>query len=128
MFYLDRIRERRALRKVFDREFYLRENPDVAAAGIDPLNHYLDHGAAEQRQPHPLFDPAHYLANCPEARSVANPLLYFVRAGASAWANPHPLFDCEAYMRVHPDASHPLADYVARKPHAGEEGCQFGQC
>ncbi|WP_321936407.1 glycosyltransferase [Paraburkholderia sp. J8-2] len=33
----------------FDREFYLRQYPDVAHAGIDPLQHYLDYGIAEGR-------------------------------------------------------------------------------
>jgi hypothetical protein len=33
----------------FDREFYLRTNPDVAAAGVDPYSHYLQHGYGEDR-------------------------------------------------------------------------------
>jgi glycosyltransferase involved in cell wall biosynthesis len=35
----------------FDASFYLQENPDVAAAGIDPLTHYLNYGQAEGRYP-----------------------------------------------------------------------------
>jgi GT2 family glycosyltransferase len=35
----------------FDREFYLNQYPDVAAAGADPLQHYLNHGRAERRAP-----------------------------------------------------------------------------
>ena len=33
----------------FSPEFYLRFNPDVAAAGIDPYTHYIRHGRAEGR-------------------------------------------------------------------------------
>jgi hypothetical protein len=33
----------------FDRETYLKLNPDVAAAGHDPIMHYLKHGRAESR-------------------------------------------------------------------------------
>jgi GT2 family glycosyltransferase/SAM-dependent methyltransferase len=33
----------------FDREFYLRTYKDVAAAGMDPLQHYLSYGRAEGR-------------------------------------------------------------------------------
>jgi GT2 family glycosyltransferase len=33
----------------FDREFYLRQYPDVAEAGADPLEHFLRHGRAEGR-------------------------------------------------------------------------------
>ena len=38
--------------------WYLARNPDVAAAGMDPVLHYLLHGAAEGRAPNPaLEDP-----------------------------------------------------------------------
>src|SRR5262249_17360577 len=40
---------------VFDRRFYLQDNPDVAAAGVDPLIHYVDFGAAEGRVPSPDY-------------------------------------------------------------------------
>ena len=40
----------------FDSTFYLRANPDVAAAGMDPLEHYLVQGFREDRLPHPDFD------------------------------------------------------------------------
>lgn len=35
----------------FDAGFYLAANPDVAAAGVNPLLHYVLHGAAEGRLP-----------------------------------------------------------------------------
>jgi SAM-dependent methyltransferase len=35
----------------FDPYFYLAHYPDVAAAGVDPLDHYLRHGQAEGRLP-----------------------------------------------------------------------------
>lgn len=34
---------------VFDKETYLARYPDVAAAGVDPLRHYLTHGMSEGR-------------------------------------------------------------------------------
>ena len=40
----------------FDSQFYLRANPDVAAAGMDPLEHYLVQGFREDRLPHSGFD------------------------------------------------------------------------
>jgi len=33
----------------FDRDWYLKEYPDVARAGIDPINHYIRHGIWEGR-------------------------------------------------------------------------------
>ena len=104
----------RKVRKLLDAEFYLRANPDVAAARMDPVKHYVKYGAAERRQPHPLFDPAHYLESCPATGTAVttrvtpgNPLLHFLEQSGS-WANPHPLFDCDAYLRAHPDAGNPL--------------------
>lgn len=121
----------RKLRKLLDGEFYLRTNPDVAAARMDPLKHYVKYGAAERRQPHPLFDPAHYLASCAAAgiagNNAGNPLLHFLEQSRS-WANPHPLFDCEAYLLAHPDAGNPLVHYSKVSPLSVEEGSQFGQC
>ncbi|ARP84089.1 hypothetical protein CAL12_26920 [Bordetella genomosp. 8] len=38
----------------FDRSYYLKHNPDVAASGIDPYQHYLAHGKAEGRIAAPL--------------------------------------------------------------------------
>jgi glycosyltransferase involved in cell wall biosynthesis len=43
---------------LFDREWYLATNPDVAEAGLDPLVHYINHGAEEGRKPSPSFDCA----------------------------------------------------------------------
>ena len=41
----------------FDAAFYLRVNPDVAAAGMDPMEHYLVGGFNEGRLPSASFDP-----------------------------------------------------------------------
>ena len=38
----------------FDPQYYLRHNPDVAASGADPYQHYLMHGKAEGRLAAPL--------------------------------------------------------------------------
>jgi glycosyltransferase involved in cell wall biosynthesis len=40
-----------ALAEGFDPAFYLRRYPDLAAAGVDPLEHYVNHGRAEGRLP-----------------------------------------------------------------------------
>jgi len=41
---------RRRVPREFDAKEYLRANPDVARAGIDPVQHYIDHGRAEGRK------------------------------------------------------------------------------
>jgi len=88
----------------FDAAFYLERNPDVRSTGVHPLQHYLTNGAAEGRKPHPLFDPAFYLAGCPSAsrsEAAANPLLHFIRNSprdnpSHHPASPHPLFNGSA--------------------------------
>ncbi len=40
---------------LFDAEWYVREYADVAAAGIDPLRHYVEYGAKEGRAPNPAL-------------------------------------------------------------------------
>ena len=53
---------------LFDTSYYLESNPDVAGAGINPLEHYLTWGAAEGRDPNPLFDTSYYLEHIPFSR------------------------------------------------------------
>lgn len=91
--------ERKLRQGIFDDEFYLAKYPDVRAAGIDPLRHYVEHGAAERRKPHRLFEPEFYLRQRPEARAAGiDPLLDFL-GGGGRMANPHPLFDCAGDLR-----------------------------
>ena len=53
---------------------YKSRYPDVAAAGIDPVLHYVVSGAAEDRNPSLDFDTAAYVAAYPEAtRGGGNP-------------------------------------------------------
>jgi hypothetical protein len=106
----------RAVVALFDRDFYLHKYPDVAAAGVNPFWHYLEHGAEEGRKPHPLFDHDFYLLCCPEARNAAQPSILHFLEQAVPRGNPHPLFDCESYLRAHPEAArrriNPLVHYV----------------
>jgi glycosyltransferase involved in cell wall biosynthesis/SAM-dependent methyltransferase len=67
---------------LFDRDWYLKRNPDVAAALLDPVLHYLRYGADEGRQPSPLFNSEEYvLANPDVAAAHMNPLLHFLKYG-----------------------------------------------
>ena len=67
---------------LFDEEWYLAEYHDVAAEGIDPVLHYLKHGASEERNPSQSFDTRFYLDNNPDvAASGMNPLVHFLRYG-----------------------------------------------
>jgi glycosyltransferase involved in cell wall biosynthesis/GT2 family glycosyltransferase len=68
---------------LFNAEWYLAHNPDVAAAKVDPALHYLRHGGKEGRAPGPHFDGKGYLqVNCDVAAAGMNPLLHYVRHGS----------------------------------------------
>lgn len=62
---------------LFDAAWYLRRYPDVAAAGMDPWQHYLHHGHKEDRDPGPRFSGSGYQFSVPEARDQ-NPLLHLL--------------------------------------------------
>lgn len=74
---------------VFDASWYLDRNPDVSESGVDPVEHYFDHGALEGRDPGPTFDARRYQADNPDViRARANPLLHFIRHGRNEVRRP----------------------------------------
>jgi glycosyltransferase involved in cell wall biosynthesis/SAM-dependent methyltransferase len=104
---------------LFDRKYYLARNGDVARSGIDPVEHYVAHGAAEGRDPNPFFDTAFYLTQNPDvARSAVNPLLHYHEHGWAERRDPHPLFRTRFYLAQNPDVAaagiDPLAHYLER--------------
>ncbi|MBW2306283.1 MAG: glycosyltransferase [Deltaproteobacteria bacterium] len=101
---------------VFDSAFYLQNNPDVQAAGADPLAHYLRAGAEEGRNPNPLFDTSYYLAQNPDVAAAGeNPLVHYLSCGAGEGRNPSPFID--RYIALNPDAAakstNPLLQYLS---------------
>lgn len=81
---------------LFDPDFYLENNKDVAASGAEPLAHYLTKGFAELRQPGPLFDARYYLHQVPALdQGHNNPLLHYLTIGRYQGLRPNPLFDPE---------------------------------
>jgi len=114
------------LSPLFDTDWYLSKNPDVAAAGVNPLAHYLAHGASEGRDPNPLFDSDWYLSTNPDvAAAGVNPLAHYVSHGASEGRDPDPLFDSDWYLSTNPDVVasgvNPLAHYLAQGASQGRD-------
>lgn len=67
---------------LFDPAYYLARNPDVAAAGIAPLTHYMRHGWRESRDPGAVFSTRGYLSRHADVRMIgANPLTHYVLHG-----------------------------------------------
>ncbi len=74
---------------LFNNEWYLAEYPDVAQAGIDPIQHYLLYGASEGRNPSREFNTAYYLATNPDvATTEINPLIHYIQYGQDEGRQP----------------------------------------
>ncbi len=79
---------------LFDTAWYLQRNPDIAQCGLDPLQHFLNQGWREGRNPNPYFDCRAYLDSNPDVAAASiNPLLHYVLAGEDDGRAPGPLFD-----------------------------------
>lgn len=67
---------------LFDPDYYLSKNPDVKNVGIDPLEHFLNFGGVEGRNPSSEFDSSWYLDNNADVKAAKiNPLLHFLLYG-----------------------------------------------
>lgn len=67
---------------LFDPEHYLHMYPDVRTARVNPLWHFVRHGAAEGREPSRMFDVSVYLETNPDVRrSGQNALVHYIRHG-----------------------------------------------
>jgi glycosyltransferase involved in cell wall biosynthesis len=86
----------------FDGDFYLKQNPDAAKSGVDPVLHYLEKGGVEGRDPHPDFDTAFYQEQCNE-RGIQAPvaLVHFLLEGRGLGLSPnrHSAHDDEESQR-----------------------------
>ena len=122
---------------LFDAQWYGLSYPDVTAAGIDPVAHYLERGAVELRNPSSHFDTAAYLNRYPDVRELGfNPLYHYLLYGKregreigpltvrpnvvdpAAVVASSPLFDAEWYCLSYPDVKaagiDPVAHYLER--------------
>jgi hypothetical protein len=113
---------------LFDEEWYRSRNPEVAERGMNPLVHFITIGAAEERDPHPLFSTAFYTSQVTGlAARGENPLHHYVTQGWRTGCAPHPLFDPSFYVAQSPDVARwggdPLTHYLEygaaerRSPH-----------
>ena len=67
---------------LFDSAYYLLNNPDVAAANVNPLDHYLQIGWKEGRNSSAAFDTNAYLSAYPDVRDDGiQPLLHYLLYG-----------------------------------------------
>lgn len=105
---------------LFDADFYISTYGDVRRAGVDPLQHYLDSGAAEGRQPNAFFAPEFYCSrNANAAGRGVMPLVNYIEGEWRKLFDTHPSFPAARYWLacMAPDGldSDPLADFLARR-------------
>lgn len=78
----------------FDGAWYLERYPDIGAAGLDPLQHYLDHGHREGRDPNPIFATSWYKNEYRHVMSAdSNPLADYLRNSGAGARRPNRWFD-----------------------------------
>ena len=78
--------------EAFDAEYYLGTYPDVAAAGVDPLQHYAQVGAAEFRNPTRWFDTRDYVDANPDVQVAGcHPFWHYLVQGRAQGRPPRRL-------------------------------------
>lgn len=110
----------------FEADFYRAQYPDIAAAKIDPLQHYLEHGWKEGRNPNRYFDTAWYLRAYPDIAALGiNPLVHYVRHGGFEGRNPGPAFDSDFYLSKYEDVRgaglNPLSHFLGGGEREGRD-------
>jgi hypothetical protein len=110
--------EREALARtgLFDPAWYLLTNPDVADAGLDPLDHYIAFGRAEGRAANAYLDENWYRKRT-RIRRATDALLHYARKGEARGQPPGPNFDPQWYRDVCrlAEGESPLAHFLARR-------------
>lgn len=95
---------------VFDADYYLSAYADVRGSGVDPLRHYLEHGAREGRLPNPYFDTRYYQSAHMRPGDSTNPLAHYLSAPGRADFDTSAIFDGRFYRARYLDAAgSPLA-------------------
>ena len=102
---------------LFDATYYLAHNADVAAAGVDPYQHYMIYGWHEGRNPNAMFNTNFYLTHNPDvAAAGVNPMRHFETNGWHEARDPSLLFSDAAYLAHNPDVARagidPLVHYT----------------
>lgn len=120
-----------AVRTLFDDGWYLQNNADVAAAGVDALTHFRQDGWHEGRQPNAWFDTAGYLAANPDVAAAGlDPLEHYALHGWREGRDPSAQFDTDGYLEANDDVRaagvNPLEHFLNHGRHEGREAIDDG--
>jgi hypothetical protein len=87
---------------IFDATWYAATFVEVAHAGLDPAEHFVDIGWKQGRAPNFYFEPGWYLAQYPDVRAAGvDPLTHYLMYGDFEGRAPGPHFDASWYRAAH---------------------------
>jgi len=96
---------------LFDTNYYLLNNPDVAAAvnseATTALQHFINFGESEGRNPSPFYNNSYYLGKNPDVaaavdRDEITGIGHFLQFGQSENRSPSPLYNDSYYLAKNP--------------------------
>jgi glycosyltransferase involved in cell wall biosynthesis len=103
---------------LFDAQFYLSQYPDIAQAGVPPLEHFFDFGYREGRRPNLYFEPSWYLAQNPDVQQAGvQPLTHYLSYGDIEGRKPSLIFDPGWYRQRYSlaEADNALSHYLENR-------------
>ena len=105
--------------RLVDADWYRAMNPDIADQ--DPAQHFRETGAAEGRDPNPMFSTAWYMRRYGHLVPPGlNALEDYATHGAALFRDPGPLFSTAWYLATNPDVAaaciNPLEHYLQWGP------------
>lgn len=102
------------VRSEFNDAYYLSCYPDVADAGVDPLDHFLYTGWHEGRNPNAEFDTEYYLKTNTDVRNLGvNPFIHYLTIGRSESRRPRPIQNAVVESRLRVDNSDSEQDQLS---------------
>jgi hypothetical protein len=120
----DRLRELRVARRLresgeFDEDFYRAQYSDLGR--IDPVLHYVRHGAREGRNPESNFDSFYYLASNPDVAAAGrNPFDHFLDTGREEGRPASTVVELAPCIESHPISCRRDAAVRSRRSHADD--------
>ncbi|MFB0491016.1 glycosyltransferase involved in cell wall biosynthesis [Methylobacterium sp. OAE515] len=84
---------------LFNRSWYGTAYRAMLGPDADPLEHFLETGAARDCRPNPLFDVAYYRRQAAALRAGDNPLVHYIVTGSGLNLNPSSVFDSVWYRK-----------------------------
>lgn len=113
--------------RLFDEQYYLEKNPDIAESLLNALSHYVVYGDREGRAPMALFEPLYYRCSTSGLTKNINSLLHFSYVGRYCKSSPSPWFDVEYYLKNNKDVARagidPLLHYLEWGGMEGRSPC-----